>query len=82
MNYLSIQLCFAIPTNNRLKSTNYFIMNIKKKLEFQQIPFNYSSDIKSESLQKCTAKYLFLVIDTTLALDNPLRFSKNLLDRN
>ena len=31
--------------------------------------------------KKCTAKpYSFLVIDTTLALDNPLRFRKNLLE--
>ena len=28
--------------------------------------------------EKCTAKlYSFLVIDSTLALDNPLRFRKN-----
>ena len=30
----------------------------------------------------CTAKpYSFLVIDATLALDNPLSFSNNLLER-
>ena len=32
--------------------------------------------------KKFTAKpYIFLVIDTTLASDNPLRFRKNLLER-
>ena len=32
--------------------------------------------------KKCIAKpYSFLVIDTTLASDNPLRFRKNLLER-
>ena len=32
--------------------------------------------------KKCTAKpYSSLVIDTTLALDDPLRFRKNLLER-
>ena len=32
--------------------------------------------------EKCTAKpYSFLVIDTALASDNPLRFRKNLLKR-
>ena len=32
--------------------------------------------------KKCTAKpYSFLVTDTTLASDNPLRFRKNLLER-
>ena len=31
--------------------------------------------------QECTAKpYYFLLIDTTLASDNPLRFGKNLLE--
>ena len=31
--------------------------------------------------KKCTAKpFSFLVIDTTLASDNPLRFRKNLLE--
>ena len=32
--------------------------------------------------KKCTAKpYSFLIIDATLASDNPLRFRKNLLER-
>ena len=32
--------------------------------------------------KKCTAEpYSFLVIDATLASDNPLRFSKNLLEK-
>ena len=32
--------------------------------------------------KKCTAKpYSFLVIDTTLESDDPLRFRKNLLER-
>ena len=31
--------------------------------------------------KKCTAKpFSFMVIDTTLASDNPLRFRKNLLE--
>ena len=35
-----------------------------------------------ESFQKCMAKqYSFLVIDTTLASDNPLHFRKNLLKK-
>ena len=29
--------------------------------------------------KECTAKPYFLVIDTTLTLDNPLRFRQNLL---
>ena len=60
-------------------------MKIPKKWELQQITFNHSSDIDFQGFmnlyKKCTAKpYSFLVIDTTLALDNPLRFRKNLLE--
>ena len=51
-----------------------------------QIAFNHSSNIEFEGFMnlyiKCTAKpHSFLVIDTTLASDNPLRFSVNLLER-
>ena len=47
---------------------------------------NHSSDTDFQDFmnlyKKCTAKpYSFLVIDTTLASDNPLRFRKNLLER-
>ena len=67
----------------RLNPTNCFIMNISNKRKLQQIAFNYSSDIElKESFKKCTAKpHSFLVIDTTLVSDNPLRFRKNLLER-
>ena len=63
--------------------TKFYILNFKQT---QQIPFNYSSNIDYEDFmnlyKKCTAKpYSFLVIDTTLASDNPLRFRKNLLQR-
>ena len=37
---------------------------------------------RGRKLNICTEKpYSFLVIDTTLALDNPSRFRKNLLER-
>ena len=53
-------------------------MKISNKRQLQQIAFNHSSDIG----KKCTAKpYSILVIDTTLASDNYLRFRKNLLER-
>ena len=66
--------------NIRLNSTHYFNMKI------QQIAFNHPSDIEFQDLlnlyKKCTAKpYSFLVIDATLASDNPSRFRKNLLER-
>ena len=61
-------------------------MKVPNKRELQQIVFNHSSDIEFKDFMNlykiCTAKpYYFLVIDTTLASDNPLRFRKNLLER-
>ena len=80
------QSYFVSPKNIRLNSLHYFIMKIPNKGELQQISFNHSSDIDFRDFmnfyKKCTAKpYSFLVIDATLALDNPLRFRKNLLER-
>ena len=80
------QSYFAIPKNIRLNSMHYFIMKILYKRELQQIVFNHSSDIDFQDFinpyKKCTEKpYYFLVIDTTLASDNPLRFTRNLLER-
>ena len=48
------------------------------------MPFKYSSNIDFQDFmtfyKKSTAEpYYFLVIDTTLASDNSLRFRKNLL---
>ena len=61
-------------------------MKIPKKQELQQIAFNHSSDIVFKDFmnlyKKCTAKpYSFLVIDASLASNNPLRFIKNLSER-
>ena len=60
-------------------------MKFPKKQELQQTAFNHSSDIETLSknlYKKCFAKpYSFLVIDATLASDNPSRFRKNLLER-
>ena len=61
-------------------------MKIPIKRELQQIAFNHSSDIDFHYFinlyKKCTTKlYSFLLIDTTLASDNLLRFRKNLLER-
>ena len=72
--------------NVRVNSTHYFISKITNKRELQQIAFNYASDIDFKDFmslyKKCTAKpYSFLVIDATLASNNPLRFGKNLLER-
>ena len=61
-------------------------MKTQKKRDPQHVVFNNSSDIPFEDFmnlhKRCTAKpYSFLVIDTTLASDNPLCFRKNLLER-
>ena len=76
------QSYFKFPKDVRLNS-HFFITNIPNKRELQQIALNHASDISikvSENIyKKCTAKqYSFLVNDTTLASNNPLRFIKNI----
>ena len=39
------QSYFKVPKDVRLNSTHFFIMNIPKKRELQQIALNHSSDI-------------------------------------
>ena len=61
-------------------------MKIPKKRELQQIALNHSSDIDCKDFikiyKKCTAEpYFFLVNDTTLPSDDPLRFRKNILEK-
>ena len=78
------QSYFKIPKDVRLNTTHFFIMKIPNKRELQQIALNHSSDIDFKDFikiyKKCTDEpYSFLVNDTTLASDNPLRFRKNLL---
>ena len=68
----------------RLNSTYFFIMKIPNKRELQQIALNYSSDIDFKDFINIYKKYTvepysFLVNNTTLSSDNPLRFRKNLL---
>ena len=48
-------------------------MKIPSKKELQELTSSHSSDIDSKE------PYSFLVNDTTLSADNPLRFSKSLL---
>ena len=77
------QSYFKVPKYVRLNTTHFFIMKIPNKRELQQIAINHSSDIDFKDFiktyKKCTDKsYSFLVNDTTLSLDNPLRFRKNL----
>ena len=82
--FLIAQSYFKLPKTIKLNATHYFIMKISNKRELQQIALNYSSDIEFEDFMKLYKDYIrelysFLVKDTTLASDNPLRLRKNLL---
>ena len=79
------QSYFKVPKDVRLNSTHYFVMKIPNKRELHQIALNHSSDIDFKDFlkiyKKCTAKpYSFLVNDTTLPWDDPLRSRKSLLN--
>ena len=59
-------------------------MKIPNKRELQQIALNHSSNIDFKDFMKVYRKSTkepcsFLVNDTTLSSDDPLRFRKNLL---
>ena len=75
------QSYFKVPKDVRLNTIHFFIAKIPNRRELQDIEINYSSDISTEDFiniyRECTAEpYSFLVNDTTLASDNPLRFRK------
>ena len=79
------QSYFKVPKDVRLNSTHFFIMKIPNKRELQQIALNHSSYIDFKDFMNIYKKstkepYSFLVNDTTLPSDNPLRFRKNLLE--
>ena len=75
---------FKVPKDVRLNTKHFFIVKIPNKRELQQIALNHSSDIDFKDFMKIFKKYTaepysFLVNDTTLPSDDPLRFRKNLL---
>ena len=79
------QSYFKVPKDVRLNSIHFFILKILTKRELQQIALNHWSDIDFKNFMKIYEKYTvepysFLVNDTTLLSDNPLRFRKNLLN--
>ena len=78
-----MQSYFKIPKDVRLNTTQIFIMKISNKKGLQQIAINHSSHIDLKDFvmiyKNCTDDpYSFLVNDTTLSSENPLRFRKNL----
>ena len=79
------QSYFKVSKEVRLNTGQFFIMKIPNKRDLQKIALNHSSDIDLKDFmkiyEKCTAEpYSFLVNDTTLPSDNPLRFRKNILE--
>ena len=73
-----------MPKDVRLNSTHFFIMKISNKRELQPIALSHSSDIDFKDFMNIYKKYTkepysFLVNDTNLPSDDPLRFRKNLL---
>ena len=79
------QSYFKVPKSVRVYTSHFFIAKIPNKQKLQQIAINHSSDINTKDLtniyKKYTAEpYSFLLNDTTLGSDNPLRFRKNLFN--
>ena len=79
------QSYFKVPKDVTLNTAHFFISKIPNKRELWEIAINHSSDISTKDFiniyRKCTAEpYSFLVNDTTLASNNPLRFRKNLFN--
>ena len=73
-----------MPKTIKLNATHYFTIKIPSIGGLQQIGSNHLSDIEFKDFMKldkdCTKEpFSFLVNNTTLPLDNPLRFRKNLL---
>ena len=72
---------FKVPKDVRLNTAHFFISKLSNKRELHQTAINHSSDINTKDFtniyRKYTAEpYSFLVNDTTLASNNPLRFRK------
>ena len=81
------QSYFKVPKDVRQNTTHFFITKIPNRRELQEIARNHSSDIKTEDFTNIYRKftfepYSFLVNDTALESDNPLRSRKLFLEYN
>ena len=79
------QSYFKVPKDVRLNTSHFFIAKIPNKRELQQIAINHSSDINTKGFaniyKKCAAEpYSFLVHDTALTSNDPLRFRQDLFN--
>ena len=80
------QSYFKVPNEIIINTTHLFIAKIPNKRELQQIALYHLSDIDLKDFIKIYKKYTvesysFLVNDTTLPSNNPLRFRKNLSEK-
>ena len=78
------QSYFKVPETIRLNATHYFIMKISNKRELQKIASNHLPHIHFKDFMKLYKDYTkelysFLVNNTILSSDNPLRLGKSLL---
>ena len=78
-------ILFFCSRRCQIKLAHYLTMKIHNKRELQNIAINHSADIDYNDFlkiyRKCTKEpYFFFDIDTTLPVDNCLKFRKNLLD--
>ena len=76
------QSYFKVPKDVRLNTSHFFIAKTPNKRELQQIAISHSLENNTKDFvniyRKCTSEpYSFLVDDTTLTPNNPLRFRKN-----
>ena len=85
-NFCSItqSYLFSALKEVRINSTHNLIMKIQNKKELRNIATNHSANIDYKDFmriyRKCIREpYSFLAIDTTLPVDNSLRFRKNLI---
>ena len=79
------QSCFKVPKDVRLNTTQLFIAKTSNKRELQEIAIIHSLDITTKDFtniyKECNNEpSSFLVNDTALAWNNPLRFRKNLFN--
>ena len=77
------QSYFKALKDIRLNTSHFFIAKIRNKTELQQIAINHSSGINTKDFaniyRECTDEpYSFLVNDTTVPSNDPLKFRKNL----
>ena len=79
------QSYFKVPKDVTPNTSHFFIAKIPNKRELQQIAINHPPDNAidfANIYKKCTAEaYSFLVNDTTLVSNDPLKFRKNLLNK-